>query len=192
MKHFHSLILCLLLSVVSSAQETWQIDNAHSNIRFEVGWEDFSVRTGEFKIFEGELTTDSWEDLSNASFSMIVDPKSIDVIADRLSEQLMGERFLETDSFPNITYYSSKVEAISDSTYISSGKISVHGVEMEQDVFIRVKGFKTGRRSHLLGLEISLKLNRNDFGLEWGSPRLGDMVYIVGHLLYQMRIEEEG
>ena len=43
----------------------------------------------------------------------------------------------------------------------------------------------------MLALEVSLKLNRKDFGLEWGSPRLGETVKIVGYLLYQIRNKEE-
>ena len=63
--------------------------------------------------------------------------------------------------------------------------------EKEQDAFIWVKGHKTGEKDHLLGLEVSLTLNRKDFGLDWGSPRLGETVKVIGHLLYKMKIEVE-
>jgi polyisoprenoid-binding protein YceI len=43
----------------------------------------------------------------------------------------------------------------------------------------------------MLDIEVTLKINRNDFGLEWGSPRLGETIKIVGYLLYQMRTTEE-
>ena len=190
MKHFGLFIACFLIYFSSFAQETWTVDNGHSNIRFEVGWEDFSIRTGEFKVFEGSLTTDSKEDLSNALFNLKVDPNSIDVIADKLSDQLKGERFLNAEEFSEILYTSTKVESTSDSTYISKGKITIHGVEKDQDVLIEVKGHKKGRRGYMLGMQVSLELKRTDFGLDWGSPRLGETVNIVGHLIYQMRIEE--
>lgn len=191
MKQFNLFITSLLICFTSYAQETWTVDNAHSNIRFEAGWEDFSIRTGEFKVFEGNMVTKSRNDLSKAIFYLKVDPKSIDVIADNLSEQLKGERFLEADKFPEITFNSSEAMATTDSTYISKGKLTIHGVEKEQDAFIKVKGHKTGTRSHLLGIEVSLTINRKDFGLDWGGPRLGETVKIVGHLLYQMKIEEK-
>lgn len=191
MKHYFAIFVGLLLSLISSAQETWKIDNGHSNINFEVGWEDFSVRTGEFKIFEGEIVTNSWEDLSNATFNLTVDPKSIDVIAERLSEQLKGDRFLDAEKFPEITFHSSGAKAVSDSTYITAGKLLIHGVEKDQDVLIRFEGFNKGNRNYTLGLKVTMKFNRNDYGLTWGSPRLGDSVNVVGYLLYRMRIEEE-
>ena len=191
MKQLQVFILGILLFTTSYGQEIWTIDNAHSNIRFEAGWEDFSIRTGEFKIFEGTMTSDSKEDLSNATFYLKVDPKSIDVIAENLSEQLKGEQFLDAEKFPEITFSASGAKAISDSTYISTGRLKLHGVEKDQEVLIWLKGHKPGRRGEMLALEVSLKLNRKDFGLEWGSPRLGETVKIVGYLLYQIRNKEE-
>lgn len=191
MKQFYFLISGLLICVSSFSQQLWTIDNAHSNIRFEVGWEDFSVRTGEFKVFEGTITTDSKYDLTKATFHLKVDPKSIDVIADDLSEQLKGERFLDAGKYPEITFNATGAKSTSDSTYISTGKLAIRGVEKEQDALIWVKGHKMGRRGEMLGIEVSLTINRKDFGLEWGSPRLGDTVKIVGYLLYQMKIEEK-
>ena len=191
MKQFQVFILSIFLYTTSYGQETWTIDNPHSNIRFEAGWEGFSIRTGEFKVFEGTMTTDSKEDLSDATFYLKVDPKSIDVIAENLSAQLKGEQFLDADKFPEITFSSSGAKAISDSTYISTGKLKLHGVEKDQEVLIWLKGNKPGRRGEMLAIEVSLKLNRKDFGLEWGSPRLGETVKIVGYLIYQTRKKEE-
>jgi hypothetical protein len=42
-----------------------------------------------------------------------------------------------------------------------------------------------------MGLKVALNINKNDFGLEWGSPRLGETVTIIGHLLYLAKIEDE-
>jgi polyisoprenoid-binding protein YceI len=136
MKQFYIIITGLLSCFASVAQHSWTVDNAHSNIRFEVGWEDFSVRTGEFKVFEGTITTDSKFDLSNATFYLKVDPKSIDVIADDLSEQLKGDRFLDAGKFPEITFNAAGAKSTSDSTYISTGKLVIRGVEKEQDALI--------------------------------------------------------
>ena len=188
---FVTLILFLIIYTASFGQEIWNIDNAHSNINFEVGWEDFSVRTGEFKVFEGSINTNSVNDLTSATYNLKVDPASIDVIASNLSEQLKGERFLESDKYPEITFSSAGAREISDSTFITSGKLKIHGVEKDQDITIKYKGQKEGRRSLMMGLEVSFKFNRNDFGLEWGAPRLGDVVTVVGYLLYNKRVEEQ-
>lgn len=191
MKKLSFFITGLLFCFSAFAQETWTVDNAHSNIRFEAGWEGFSVRTGEFKAFEGTIETNSKYDITNATFHLKVDPKSIDVIAENLSEQLRGERFLDAEQFPEITFHSSGAKMLPDSSFVTAGKLKIHGVEKEQEVMIKYKGHKPGRRAEMLAIEVSLTLNRKDFGLDWGSPRLGETVKIVGYLLYQMRTTEE-
>lgn len=191
MKHFQLFVFVFLLNLSSFAQDTLTVDNAHSNVRFEVGWQDFSVRTGEFKSFEGNIITSSLSDLSHAIFTFIVDANSVDVIADRLADHIKSERFLEVEKFPAITFSSVGAKALSDSTYITTGKINIHGVEKVQDVHIWLKGQTIARRKQILGLEVSLFVNRTDFGLDWGSPRLGETIKIVGHLLFQMRAIEE-
>ena len=149
------------------------------------------MRTGEFKVFEGNLTTVINSDLTTATWYLKVDPASIDVIAPNLSEQLKGERFLDAAKFPEITFHSAGAKAISDSIYITSGKLNIHGIERDQEAMIHFKGQKKGTRSYLMALEVTLKLNRTDFGLTWGSPRLGETVKVIGYLLYQRRIEEQ-
>jgi len=191
MKQFAILLICLTLSFSVSAQETWVVDNPHSNVRFEVGWEDFSMRTGEFKIFNGTMTTNSREDLSDAVIDFTVDASSVDVIADRLAGHIMSDRFLDVENYPEITYTSSQAIKNADGTYTSKGKLTVHGVEKDQEVSIKVKGSKETKKGFIYGIEVSMTVNRMDFGLDWGSPRLAENIILVGHLLFKLQTESE-
>jgi polyisoprenoid-binding protein YceI len=174
-----------------TAQETWTIDNPHSNVRFEVGWEDFSMRTGEFKVFEGTIVTNSREDLSDATISFTVDATSVDVIADRLAGHIKSDKFLDVEKYPKITYTSNQLKKNSDDTYTSTGQLSIHGVEKEQEVNVTFKGSKETKKGCLLGLQVTLMVNKSDYGLDWGRPRLADNIKLVGHLLYKLKVEEE-
>ena len=180
----------LLFSVFSYAQETLLVDNPHSNVRFEVGWEDFSMRTGEFKIFEGSIVTESRNDLSDAEFKFKVDASSVDVIADRLAGHIKSEKFLDVENYPEITYAAEGAKQLSDSTFLTKGMLTIHGVENEQEALIWIKGEKETRRGFIYGIQVSLTVNRTEFGLDWGSPRLAENIKIVGHLLYKMKPEE--
>ncbi len=191
MKQLSTFIFVLVFSFTSFAQETWIIDNPHSNVRFEVGWEDFSMRTGEFKLFEGSIETSSRYDLSDAVIEFKVDASSVDVIAERLAEHVKSDKFLNVEKYPEIAYSANNAIRTSDTTFVSKGKLSILGVEKEQDVLIEVKGSKETRRGYIYGLEVTLHVNRMDFGLDWGSPRLGESIKIVGYLLYKMKAEEE-
>lgn len=179
-----SFLLCLFgLSCFS--QEVWVVDNPHSNLRFEVGWQDFSMRTGEFKAFDGSITTTSLDDLSNASIQFIVDATSVDVIAEKLANHVKSDKFLEVEQYPEIIFTSDQVSSTSDSTYVSTGKLTICGVEKEQDVSIRVKGYKETKKGNIFGIEVTLVVDRQQFGLDWGSPRLANKIKLVGHLLYK-------
>lgn len=189
MKNILFTILIYLFATSCYSQETWLVDNPHSNVRFEVGWQDFSMRTGEFKTFDGSITTESLDDLSNAAIEFIVDAASVDAIADRLEEHIKSEKFLEVEKYPEIIFTSKQLEATSDSTYTSNGKLTICGVEKEQDVSIWVKGYKETEKGNIFGIEVTLTVDRKRFGLSWGSPRLADKIKIVGHLLYKIKEE---
>lgn len=186
-----SLWACLV-GVSCFSQETWVVDNAHSNLRFEVGWQDFSMRTGEFKTFDGSITvTDSIQNLKDGLVSFVVDAASVDVIADRLADHIRSEKFLNTELHPEIVYTSDKLVASSDSTYVSNGLLKICGVEKEQEVSIWVKGYKETKKGNIFGIQVSLVVDRTRFGLTWGSPRMGDKITMVGHLLYKIEEEEK-
>lgn len=191
MKIFSTVLFALAFLFSANAQETWSIDNPHSNLRFEVGWEDFSVRTGEFKVFNGSIKTDSREDLSHAEIEFIVDASSVDVIADRLAGHIMSDKFLDVENYPEIKYVSNQIKKTDDNTYVSIGKLTIRGVEKDHEVSFTVKGTKETKKGVILGLEVSLMVNKLDFGLDWGSPRLADNIKLVGHLLYKLQVEEE-
>lgn len=184
MKQLSLMALGLLFCSLSFAQEKWMVDLHHSNVRFEVGWEEFSMRTGEFKVFEGSIVSNSLEDLSEAVFEFKVDAASVDVIADRLADRIKSDNFLNVEKYPEIIYSSTSAAQTSDSTYLSKGKITICGVEKEQNVLIWVKGNKQTNKGEIFGLEVSLVVNKSDFGLEWGSPRLAENIKVIGHLLY--------
>lgn len=190
MKFFGILIFSISFYITLPAQQKWLIDNAHSNLRFEVGWEDFSVRTGEFKVFNGTIVTESKEDLSKATFMFKVDASSVDVIADRLAEHIKSDKFLDVEKYPEITFQSNQATKKGDNTYISTGKLAIHGVEKDQEVLFTIKGSKETKNGEILALEVNLVVNKADYGLDWGSPRLGDNITLVGHLLYQLDVEE--
>lgn len=191
MKQISLFLLFLPFCFSSLAQEAWTIDNPHSNIRFEVGWQDFSMRTGEFKKFDGSIVTNSREDLSNAIIEFTVDASSVDVIADRLAEHIKSDRFLEVEKYPEITYRSKQATKVAEGTYLSKGKLTIHGVEKEQEVTVKIKGSKETKKGTIYGLEVSLAVNRLDFGLDWGSPRLAEKIIIVGHLLFKRQDEKK-
>ena len=186
MKQIFLSFLCTLLALPFFAQQTWSVDNNHSNLRFEVGWQDFSVRTGEFKVFSGTINTESPQDLSKAEINFVVDAASVDVIADRLAMKVKSDAFLNVEAHPEITFTAKGLTLTTDNTYTSTGTLTICGVEKEQEVTVFYKGTKEDRKGPIFGIEVILEVDRTRFGLDWGQPKLGDQITLVGHILYQV------
>ena len=190
MKQLFLSLLSILFAIPVFAQQTWTVDNPHSNVRFEVGWQDFSVRTGEFKTFSGTLETESLADLSDAKIKFVVDAASVDVIAERLAMKIKSDAFLNVEAHPEIVFESTGLKKISDNNYVSTGKLTICGVEKEQEVSVLFKGEKETRKGDIFGIEVKLEVDRTQFGLDWARPRLGDNIILVGHLLYGQEVKE--
>ena len=188
MKTSYFTFLCILFAFPVISQQTWSVDNPHSNVRFEVGWQDFSMRTGEFKVFSGNIETDTPKDLSNAKIKFVVDATSVDMIADRLAMKVKSDAFLNVEVYPEIVFVSNGMKKMSENTYITIGKLTICGVEQEQEVAVTFKGEKETKKGDIFGIEVQLEVDRTRFGLDWGKPRLADNIILVGHLLYK---EEE-
>jgi len=112
------------------------------------------VRTGEFKIFDGSIETESVDDLSNANIKFIVDAASVDVIAESTSRNRFHCKRLEEDT---------RQPLCSD---------------------WQIDHLRSRKRSSSC-IEVILDVDRTLFGLDWGIPRLGDQITLMGHLLYQ-------
>lgn len=189
MKNILSVLFFMLFANIILSQENWVVDNAHSNVRFEVGWEDFSIRTGEFKEFDGSIVSNSLDDLTKAKIVFTVNAESVDVISDRLFTRIISDKFLNTEVYPEIKFESSTIESTSDSTYVSTGLLKICGIEKDQEVQIEIKGQKETKKGEIFGIEVKLVVDRTDYNLTWGSPRLADKITIVGHLLYKNKNE---
>ena len=189
MKNIFISLLFLLLTTPFFAQQKWMVDNPHSNVRFEVGWEEFSIRTGEFKIFDGSIETESLEDLSNAKVNFVVDATSIDVIAERLANKLKSVDFLHVDEHPEIVFTANGMNKTGDNEYTATGKLTVRGIEKDQEVSVIYKGTKETRKGKIFGIEVNLVVDRTDFGMDWARKKLGDQITLVGHLLYKEKVQ---
>jgi len=143
------------------------------------------VRTGEFKIFDGSIVTESVEDLSNANIKFIVDAASVDVIADRLAMKVKSDAFLNVEEHPEIVFTVKGLKKTPDNNYVATGKLTICGVEKGQGTDVYFKGKKETKKGNIFGIEVILDVDRTRFGLDWGRPRLGDQITLMGHLLYQ-------
>jgi polyisoprenoid-binding protein YceI len=99
-----------------------------------------------------------------------VDVATVDTQNEQRDAHLRTADFFEVDTYPTITFKSTKVEAVSGQEYRVTGDFSMHGVTKSITFDV-----KYGGQSHIAaagpraGLTATTKINRKDFGLSFGA-----------------------
>lgn len=190
-----SLWLALVLSAVSSgpaptmapriggpgAPAAWAIDPAHSEVTFRIRHFVTKVR-GRFTDWTGTITGDP-QDWSTGSVAVVIKSASINTGNDRRDADLRSPRFFSVDSFPEISFKSSKVEVSGESVTIT-GDLTMRGTTKPVVLKGSYLGLAPGKPGDKVGFEAGTTINRTEYGITWnravegGGVMLGDDVEI--------------
>ena len=161
----------------------WTIDPVHSNITFKVRHLVSKV-PGMFTQWTGEILVDPAK-LNDGSVSVSIQTTSINTRNERRDADLRSSNFFAADSFPTITFKSTKVEA-KGSVLKITGDLTIRGVTKS----VALDGEFGGTfgppepTKQKIGFSASTTINRLDYGVKWnrlieGSNLLGDNVEIT-------------
>ncbi|TNE72975.1 polyisoprenoid-binding protein [bacterium] len=150
--------------------KTWNIDTAHSEIKFKVKHLVVSTVTGHFDTFSGYVQTEG-NDFTNAKVYFEADVNSINTKQAQRDGHLKSADFFDAENHPKLTFKSVTFSKKTDDHYLLSGDLTIRGTTkmVILDVIYNgtVKGF--GGDFNVAGFEISGKINRKDFGLNWSA-----------------------
>lgn len=148
---------------------TWKIDPAHSEIKFKVKHLVVSTVTGQFKVFDATVESEK-SDFSDAKISFWADVNSIDTRNEQRDAHLKSADFFDAENHPKIVFESKAINKKSDNEYEVVGDLTIRGVTKEIKLNVTyngtVKGFGGGE---VAGFEMTGKLNRFDYGLQWNA-----------------------
>ena len=145
----------------------WKIDSAHSEVKFKVKHLVVSTVTGQFNHFDAEIETDN-DSFENAKITFSADTDSIDTKNEQRDTHLKSADFFDAEKFPKLTFISKKFIKLSDGKYELTGDITIRGITKEVVLNTEYNGIARGFDNlQVAGFEISGKLNRFDFGLQW-------------------------
>ena len=163
----------------------WTIDPAHSKIGFKVKHLMISNVMGNFRDFEGQVTTNG-NDLSTANISFSLNSASVDTeMADR-DTHLKSADFFDVGNYPKITFIGSGLKDIGDDMYELTGDLVIKGVTKKVVLPVEFGGLMTDPWGNVkAGFSIGGKINRKEWGLKWnaaleaGGVLLSDEVKII-------------
>jgi polyisoprenoid-binding protein YceI len=180
--------LAAAASLASAAPVKYSVDPAHSEIGFDIR-HLFSKVHGRFNTFQGAIVFDD-KTPANISIDATADAKSIWTDNEKRDGHLRSADFFAADSFPTLTFKSTKVTAAGDKKYKIAGNLTLRGVTRPV-VFdaeflgagqVGVGGQSWGGKA---GFTATTVINRQDYRINWnktldnGGLMLDDKVTLV-------------
>jgi len=160
---------------------TWNVDTTHSRVGFAVKHLGIATVRGTFKEFEGTLEIS--DDLANAKAYGKVKTASVDTNEAARDEHLRNSDFFDVEKYPEITFESTKIEALDEDSLKIIGNLTINGTTNEVELLAEVGGTEVDPWGNdRVGLEAVGKISRSDFGMKFnmalgsGNLAVGDKV----------------
>src|ERR1019366_7385204 len=134
--------------VLTDLTGTYTIDPAHTRIGFVARHAMVTKVRGSFNEFEGTATLDG-ANPANSRVQVTINAASIDTRNAQRDEHLRSNDFLAMGEYPQITFSSTGVRPLEDTTFEGAAK----------DPFGNLR----------VGFEGSVTINRKDYGITWNA-----------------------
>ena len=182
MKTRSLLILVLLLPAPARAEPTvYKVDGDHSGVNFSIRHFVTNV-SGRFRDFDGVIRYDKLNPAAS-SVELTVKAASIDTASNDRDEDLRSKKFFDVQTYPTLTFTSTRVAAKDAATLEVTGNLTLHGVTRQITLPVTVLGTMQAPRGEKAGFETSFTVDRKEYGITWNNvldsgPMLGDQVRI--------------
>ena len=181
MKKIFILFASAFLYTAASAQTTWTVDKAHSNVKFTVTHLLVNDVDGTFKTYDATITS-AKPDFSDAKVSFVVQTASVSTDNDYRDKHLSGPEFFDVANKPTLTFTSTGISKTSDKHYAVTGNLTLAGVTKPVTFDLWYRGTITNPMSKAddAGFQLTGTIKRSDFnfGSKFGSAMLSDEVTI--------------
>ena len=174
------LITTMVIAILGSTAlfaGSYNIDTSHSNVGFKVKHMMISNVIGKFDTFNGSFNYDEkTKSITNLNGTIKVD--SINTANKKRDSHLKSAELFDAAQFPEITFALSKIDG--DDAY---GKLTMHGITKDVKLDFENNGMiKDPWGNTRVGLEMTGKLSRKDYGITWntlleaGGVAVGDTI----------------
>ncbi|RTY87513.1 YceI family protein [Flavobacterium sp. GT3R68] len=151
------------------ATTKWVIDPAHSEIGFKVKHMMFTNITGKFENYDATIVSDD-DNFENATMEFSADIDSINTRNTDRDTHLKSGDFFNAENHPKLTFKASSFTKKADGEYELAGDLTMRGVTKFVKLDAEFSGLmKDPWGNTKAGLNISGKINRKDWGLNWNS-----------------------
>jgi polyisoprenoid-binding protein YceI len=149
----------------ATAQETYEIDTVHSSVDFKIR-HLISKVSGEFTEFGGTFVI-APDNLDQSSVDFRIKAASIDTANEKRDEHLRSSDFFDVETYPEITFKSTKITREDDDTFAVAGTLTIRGESKGIILMVDFLGEMEAMGGVRAGYELTTTIDRTDFGVSW-------------------------
>jgi polyisoprenoid-binding protein YceI len=160
---------------------TWTVDPTHSRVGFAVKHLGIATVRGTFTEFAGTL--EIGDDFTSAKAYGTVKAASVTTNESGRDDHLRTADFFDVETYPEITFESTSIEAIDEDSLKIIGNLTIKDVTNEVEFLAEVGGTEVDPWGNdRVGLEAVGKISRDAFGIKFnmalgsGNVAVGDKV----------------
>jgi polyisoprenoid-binding protein YceI len=173
MKKLFITTVASLMMVAAQSQTKWNVDASHSKLGFSVVHMMVAETEGKFKVFDGNATSRTDLDFTNADINFTADANSINTEDPKRDGHLKSPDFFDTEKYPTITFKSTSMKPNGNgkTAYNLEGDLTMHGVTKKVKL-LAIGASQTVKDPYgntKYGFKVTGTLNRKDFGLAWNA-----------------------
>jgi len=168
---------------------TYTIDPVHSSVGFVVRHLVASKVRGAFTAFEGTIVVGATTEASSVTASVRAD--SITTNQAQRDEHLRSSDFLETSTYPELTFVSTRVTARPDGNYDLVGDLTIHGItrEVTFDLEYLGEGPSMVPNTSVVGFEARTSIDRRDFDVSFNGTLENGSFVVSNKVELELTIE---
>ncbi len=179
----------VLITVAAAQAETWNVDLAHSSLSFTVKHLMVSKVHGNFKDFTGSI---EWDGKNLAAGSVQIEAKSASITTDneKRDNHLKSPDFFAVDSFPTLTFKSTKVTPGTGDAFKLTGDLTIRGITKEVTFDCTFNGTQQTPWGFMAAaFSATTTVNRQDFKVSWSKALDGGGVVVSDDVKIEIELE---
>lgn len=154
----------------------WQLDPYHTQVEFAAKHLGMMTVRGHFSDVTSVAEIDP-DHLESMRVEVTIQADSIKTNHAVRDQDLRSENFLDTDTFPLITFTSRSVESAGEDRCLVTGDLTIKGTTRSVALdMTRLGEFNDPMMGHRIGYSGTARINRKDFGLTFNPVLDGRFV----------------
>lgn len=149
----------------------WIIDADHSVVAFSVKHMMIAHVRGQFNRLSGVVYFDP-QNVAGSAVELTIDASSIITGIQKRDDHLKSSDFFDVAMYPDITFKSTKIDAIEGNRADVLGDLTLHGVTRQITLITEFSGPVKDPFGDALsmGFSGSAVINREEYGMVWNQP----------------------